>query len=1252
MNSPELSQQRSGNRQPAATKSEEETLSARGHWIVSTTLVTALAVGFWLFSNGFLLTRMVLPDHSTASVLPFPQPAPTNSDGSAAGKTCEWYPAKFERAIILVVDAMRADFATWSDEIGMVDSEDRQHGIRPKPYHNRMPVINSLSAKFPEQTMLYRFRADPPTTTLQRLKGLTTGQLPTFIDAGSNFAGSAINEDNWLQAMRWQSLYACNDTGSDKASVSGGYKRNLVFLGDDTWISLFPEELSDTHAIETNDTLWNEQSEVAHGKRRGWARVRPFPSLNVWDLDTVDDGVLSRLPLFLLPPEDSNESTSNPEISAERKLWRQLVKQQGMLAHPDFLPSSSPDNSMSTKNVGAEQLHGDWDVIIAHGLGVDHCGHRFGPDHPAISQKLGQMNQAIELIVQAINRSDKPTVLYVFGDHGMDSKGDHGGDSPREVDAALWTYSNVKWNTHEAGQRIDRVLEAAESILGNLSLTDVLDGDLRSSWWLNTHLSDDYRLKDGKQPVKPVKMRSVPQIDLVSTLTMSLGLHIPFNNLGAVIPEFFASDSSGPDSEWGLLRALRLNAAQVMRYLEKYMDSSKSHGFSNEAVQSWRDMYASAETGYRELVELVAHNHRAHEQSHVMLFEESVAAQYYAFLRVVLGTLRQMWAQFDSVLIIAGLCIIVEVLVALVLLYLVLRQDTLDHIVGISWKTGLGGAAAAAIAARSLAHVANSRALSHVTQLEATAFGAVAGLVGAFILVISLRLAQQCRDEQAGSSAKDSVDDQGSGRSVAYTLNAVALVMAAIHCLAFTSNSFTFNEDSIVLYLAQTLTLAVVLAAFKSTRSSSSDQQKAAGFRALVCSLIMLALNRITSYSTVCREEQLPGCTPTFYGAPSASISSTALASLNGCMVWLVPYIIQHFLRRSRSDQAMLPKLWVNVGMRICMGMAAVYWVLDSIDGTLASETAASQSTASSSKSDWSELRLVLARMSVGIAVGGGFAAWVASPFCIDVAVTAVPQANRAAKLPTIQATKQAAIILGFGNAYGAAYLMLVSVVFCVLYAFQQPMGGIMLSLLLVKLLLCVETFDSLRDALLDGSSNTSMVPAQMTLMALLAYLDYFATGHQFTLVSIQWSTAFVGVREMQLIVCGAIVVLNTFGSFILTSLCVPLAVLWNESLGSQRLRLAPNSYIARVTGAASIFAAYIVLVSVSTAVFAAWFRRHLMVWKIFAPRFMFSVPVVLLSGTVLFAAAIGFATIRVLRLGLSVGNAQAIVAQKIAQAR
>lgn len=38
---------------------------------------------------------------------------------------------------------------------------------------------------------------------------------------------------------------------------------------------------------------------------------------------------------------------------------------------------------------------GDWDLLIAHFLGVDHCGHKHGPDHPEMAKKLTQMNEMI-----------------------------------------------------------------------------------------------------------------------------------------------------------------------------------------------------------------------------------------------------------------------------------------------------------------------------------------------------------------------------------------------------------------------------------------------------------------------------------------------------------------------------------------------------------------------------------------------------------------------------------------------------------------------------------------------------------------------------------------------------------------------------------------------------------------------------------------------------------------------------------------
>jgi len=38
---------------------------------------------------------------------------------------------------------------------------------------------------------------------------------------------------------------------------------------------------------------------------------------------------------------------------------------------------------------------GEWDVLIAHFLGVDHCGHKHGPDHPEMAKKLTQMNEML-----------------------------------------------------------------------------------------------------------------------------------------------------------------------------------------------------------------------------------------------------------------------------------------------------------------------------------------------------------------------------------------------------------------------------------------------------------------------------------------------------------------------------------------------------------------------------------------------------------------------------------------------------------------------------------------------------------------------------------------------------------------------------------------------------------------------------------------------------------------------------------------
>lgn len=129
--------------------------------------------GIYLYTRGFLLTRLALSDINTCD------------DGS-----CK-LPPTHKRAVVLVIDALRFDFLS-------------PHPPEPpSPYHhNVLRLPQELTAANPTHSFLFEMFSDPPTTTLQRLKGITTGSLPTFIDMGSNFGGSSISEDSFIGQLQ------------------------------------------------------------------------------------------------------------------------------------------------------------------------------------------------------------------------------------------------------------------------------------------------------------------------------------------------------------------------------------------------------------------------------------------------------------------------------------------------------------------------------------------------------------------------------------------------------------------------------------------------------------------------------------------------------------------------------------------------------------------------------------------------------------------------------------------------------------------------------------------------------------------------------------------------------------------------------------------------------------------------------------------------------------------------------------------
>jgi predicted AlkP superfamily pyrophosphatase or phosphodiesterase len=479
--------------------------------------------GIYIFLKGFLLSRHAFDKrgkHYTAwERFPIFEP-----DSAPFRNTTSPY-IGFNKAIVIVVDALRFDFLT--------NSSNEAH------YLNKVPLIQHLYQTQPESSLLFQFRADPPTTTMQRVKGLMTGSLPTFIDAGSNFASSAVTEDQLLYHIRqkFQELY---------------------LFGDDTWVNLFPDAFDPQRTFESD-------------------------SFKMLDLDSVDDRI-------------------------ESHLWPLLASDK------------------------------EWHVLIAHFLGVDHCGHTHGPSHPNMARKLSQMNGILTRILEYV---DQDTLLVVMGDHGMSVEGDHGGESVEELMSSLFLHSKRPLtlshsNTKDASyfnELYQRIHQTRASILGYdvASISSRLDFDASA------------------YPI-------VSQIHLVPTLAYLLQVPIPFGNLGAVIPDVLYSANSDRHSQlWHMIEQFRKNALQVHDYLLEYSQQTHQADFSMDKLEPILHHLYTAE---RILIDTKG----AIDQHQL----EMAILEYDAFLITAIKYCEAIWAQFDTGCMCIGILLLCASTLALV----------------------------------------------------------------------------------------------------------------------------------------------------------------------------------------------------------------------------------------------------------------------------------------------------------------------------------------------------------------------------------------------------------------------------------------------------------------------------------------------------------------------------------------------------------------------------------------------------------
>ncbi|RCK60409.1 GPI ethanolamine phosphate transferase 2 [Candida viswanathii] len=377
-------------------------------WIVQASLTLINLLGLIIFLRGFFPSKVVLPGYSTfedAAKSPFLNPR---------GRP------QFNRFILMVVDAMRSDFCF---------SEDSSFEFLHE-------LINQGHA------LPFTAYSNPPTVTLPRLKGITTGGTPNFLDAILNIADDKddsqglFNQDSWVHQFK----------------QSNG--KSINFFGDDTWLKLFQGEFDEFEG--TN-------------------------SFFVSDFTEVDNNVT-------------------------RHLDQQLSK-------------------------GAQ-----WDGLILHYLGLDHIGHKGGPESVYMKAKQIEMDMVLQRLYRYVSKNDD-TLIVLVGDHGMNEIGNHGGSSIGETSAGL-TFISPKFNHPNVAP---------------------LPKDPEYSYY-----------------------HKINQIDLVPTLATLLNFPIPKNSLGVVSKEIL---EIWPEKKRHAI--LLENCRQIMDLYQA------KHGKSGDVWKKWQELSLS-----------------------------------------------------------------------------------------------------------------------------------------------------------------------------------------------------------------------------------------------------------------------------------------------------------------------------------------------------------------------------------------------------------------------------------------------------------------------------------------------------------------------------------------------------------------------------------------------------------------------------------------------------------------------------------
>uniref|UniRef100_A0AAG5DHP9 GPI ethanolamine phosphate transferase 2 C-terminal domain-containing protein n=1 Tax=Anopheles atroparvus TaxID=41427 RepID=A0AAG5DHP9_ANOAO len=146
---------------------------------------------FSLFCYGFFPLSFSPPTKSSLDELP--QFVANSSFDTTS------YKPRISRAVFMLIDALRMDFINQEANFKFLNE-----------------LVNDGRA------CLYRLQVHPPTVTMPRIKAMTSGAIPSFLDVILNLGSPEMKLDTFLYQMKQR-------------------QQKIVFYGDNTWTNMFPD---------------------------------------------------------------------------------------------------------------------------------------------------------------------------------------------------------------------------------------------------------------------------------------------------------------------------------------------------------------------------------------------------------------------------------------------------------------------------------------------------------------------------------------------------------------------------------------------------------------------------------------------------------------------------------------------------------------------------------------------------------------------------------------------------------------------------------------------------------------------------------------------------------------------------------------------------------------------------------------------------------------------------------------------------